>query len=305
MRQHPFAGPPSVSFEFFPPKTTDGWDRLANRIAELVPLEPSFVSVTYGAGGSTRDRTHDLVEHLIGETPLIPVPHLTCLGHTRDEIDAILERYAQAGVGAILALRGDPPTDGTPVQTGDFDHAADLVRHIRDFSERHGHPLEIGVAGFPEGHPDTPDTLVAMDHLRAKVDAGASWICTQFFFDNHAFHDWRERCSLAGVDATIIAGIMPVVSRAGLLRMSSLAAGAVFPAPLLKAIDRAEAGDDEAVAEIGVHWATEQCRDLLDHEVDGIHFYTLNKSDATLRIHRALGVRSASRLRTGAVQGAR
>jgi methylenetetrahydrofolate reductase (NADPH) len=297
MSVHPFAGPPSVSFEFFPPKSAEGWDRLSSRIDELVPLEPSFVSVTYGAGGSTRDRTHDLVVRLLRETNLRPVPHLTCLGHTRAEIDRILQRYAEAGVEAILALRGDPPADGSPVAAGDFAHAADLVQHIRDFSERHGHPLAIGVAGFPEGHPDTPDTLVAMDHLKAKVDAGASWICTQLFFDNHAFHDWRERCRLADIDATIIAGIMPIASRAGVRRMSSLAAGTVFPASLLKALDRAEDGDDDAIAEIGVHWATEQCRDLLDHEVDGIHFYTLNKSDATLRIHRALGVRSASRLR--------
>ncbi len=298
MSPHPFAGPPSVSFEFFPPKTTEGWDRLSSRIDELVPLEPSFVSVTYGAGGSTRDRTHDLVVRLLRETTLQPVPHLTCLGHTRTEIDEILERYAEAGVRAILALRGDPPADGSPVAAGDFAHAADLVRHIRAFSERHGHPLEVGVAGFPEGHPDTPDTLIAMDHLKAKVDAGASWVCTQLFFDNHAFHDWRERCRLAGIEASIIAGIMPIASRAGVRRMSSLAAGTVFPASLLKALDRAEEGDDDAIAEIGVHWATEQCRDLLDHEVDGIHFYTLNKSDATLRIHRALGVRTARSLRS-------
>ncbi len=298
MSPHPFAGPPSVSFEFFPPKSVEGWERLSARIDELVPLEPSFVSVTYGAGGSTRDRTHDLVVRLLRETTLRPVPHLTCLGHTRAEIDDILQRYAEAGVQAILALRGDPPADGSAVPAGDFAHAADLVRHIRAFSDRHGHPLEVGVAGFPEGHPDTPDTLVAMDHLKAKVDAGASWICTQLFFDNHAFHDWRERCHLVGIDATIIAGIMPIASRAGVRRMSSLAAGTVFPASLLKALDRAEDGDDDAIAEIGVHWATEQCRDLLDHEVDGIHFYTLNKSDATLRIHRALGVRTARRLRS-------
>ncbi len=298
MSPHPFAGPPSISFEFFPPKSVEGWERLSARIDELVPLEPSFVSVTYGAGGSTRDRTHDLVVRLLRETSLQPVPHLTCLGHTRGEIDDILQRYAEAGVQAILALRGDPPADGSAVPAGDFAHAADLVRHVRAFSERHGHPLEIGVAGFPEGHPDTPDTLVAMDHLKAKVDAGASWICTQLFFDNRAFHDWRERCRLVGIDATIIAGIMPIASRAGVRRMSSLAAGTVFPASLLKAIDRAEEGDEDAVAEIGVHWATEQCRDLLDHDVDGIHFYTLNKSDATLRIHRALGVRTARRLRS-------
>ena len=297
MTGFPFDGPPSVSFEFFPPRTPAGWDTLDRRIDELVSLQPSFVSVTYGAGGSTRSRTHELVERLLQDGRLDPVPHLTCLGHTRDEIDGILERYVDAGVKAILALRGDPPESGEETGTGDFEYASDLVGHIRAFADRHGVPLAIGVAGFPEGHPDTPDTLLSMEHLRAKVDAGADWICSQLFFDNHAFHDWRSRCRLAGIDVPILAGIMPVTSVTGLRRMASLAAGAVFPAPLLKAIERAEDGDDESVAEIGVHWATEQCRDLLDSEVDGVHFYTLNKSDATLRIHRALGVRTSRRLR--------
>lgn len=297
MPTFPFDGPPSVSFEFFPPNTPRGWELLDERIEELVPLEPSFVSVTYGAGGTTRDRTHRLVERILEDGRLKPVPHLTCLGHTRSEIDHILDRYLEGGVQAILALRGDPPADGSTSVGGDFQFASDLVRHIHDFADQHGTELTIGVAGFPEGHPDTPDSLLAMDHLRAKVDAGARWICSQLFFDNHAYLDWLARCRLAGIDVPVLAGIMPVTSVNGLRRMSSLAAGAVFPAPLLRAIERAEDGDDEAIADIGVHWATEQCRDLLDREVDGIHFYTLNKSTATLRIHRTLGVRSSRSLR--------
>lgn len=297
MSDFPFAGPPSVSFEFFPPKTSKGWDLLDQRIEELFPLDPSFVSVTYGAGGTTQERTHELVERLAHETPLHPVPHLTCVGQSKADIDRILERYVEAGVRSVLALRGDPPIDGSPAPAGEFTHAADLVHHLRSFADRHRWELSIGVAGFPEGHPDTPDTLLAMEYLAAKVDAGADWICTQLFFDNHAFHDWRDRCQIAGIRVPIIAGIMPIASRAGVKRMAQLAAGAVFPASLLRAISRAEQNDDDAVAQIGVHWATEQCRDLLDHAVDGLHFYTLNKSNATLQIHRALGVRTSRQLR--------
>ena len=284
---------PTVSFEFFPPSTPAGWMNLDRRINELVPLEPSFVSVTYGAGGSTRELTNDLVVRLLEETKIPAVPHLTCVGHTRDEIDEILERYAKAGVTAILALRGDPPEDGSDPDSGEFDHASDLVEHIRRFVDRHRHPFRIGVAGFPEGHPDTPNTLVGMNHLKTKVDAGADWICTQLFFDNHAFLDWRDRCRIEGIHVPIIAGIMPISTRRSVTRMAGLAAGAVFPASLQRSLARAGDDDEDAVSEIGLHWATEQCRDLLDHDVDGIHFYTLNKSDATLRIHRSLGVHTA------------
>ena len=287
---------PSISFEFFPPKTEKGWSLLEGRIGQLEQLGPSFVSVTYGAAGSTREHTHELVERLIDKTTLQPVPHLTCVGHTHDEIDTILERYREAGVRAILALRGDPQEERGE-DTGDFRFAADLVRHLRAFSDRHRLDWSIGVAGFPEGHPDTPNALLGMDHLKAKVDAGANWICTQLFFDNRRFHDWRDRCRLEKIDVPILAGIMPVTSRAGLHRMADLAAGTVFPAALLRALNRAAPEDTESIGEIGVHWATEQCRDLLDHDVDGIHFYTLNQSDATLRIHRSLGVRSATQLR--------
>lgn len=298
MANFPFDGPPSVSFEFFPPRTPAGWDALDARIEELVPLEPSFVSVTYGAAGSTRSRTHELVERLLNDGRLQPVPHLTCLGHTRAEIDDILDRYFDAGVKAILALRGDPPIDGAEPPRGDFEYASDLVRHIREHADGKGIDITIGVAGFPEGHPDTPDSLRAMEHLKSKIDEGADWICSQLFFDNHAFLDWLARCRLAGIEIPVLAGIMPVTSTAGLRRMSTLAAGTVFPAPLLRAIDRADDGDNEAIGDIGVHWATEQCRDLLDRNVDGIHFYTLNKSTSTLRIHRALGVKSSRRLRS-------
>ena len=290
----------TASFEFFPPRNDAGWESLYATIADFEGLAPSFVSVTYGAGGSTRQNTHDLVLRLRKTTALDPVPHLTCVGHTAAEIDSLLERYAAEGVSNILALRGDPPRGGSAPTGGDFRHAAELVAHIRRFNQagRHPHPrgFGIGVAGYPEGHPDTPNTLRQMDHLKAKVDAGADWICTQLFFDNNAFYDWRERCELAGIGVPILAGIMPVASLAGLQRMAELAAGTRFPAALLRAIRRC--GDDpEAVSRVGIHWATEQCRDLLDHKVRGLHFYTLNRSDATRRIFQTLGAKDSASLR--------
>ncbi|MCL4694806.1 MAG: methylenetetrahydrofolate reductase, partial [Candidatus Hydrogenedentes bacterium] len=153
----------------------------------------------------------------------------------------------------------------------------------------------IGVAGFPEGHPDTPNRLMEMDHLKAKVDAGADYICTQLFFDNRDFYDFCERCELSGIRVPIVAGIMPVTTAAGMKRMAELSAGSRFPAALLRALNRC--GDDpEAVRRVGIHWATEQCRDLLDHRVRGIHFYTLNKSDATRQIYLSLGLRDSESL---------
>ena len=286
----------SISFEFFPPKTDAGWESLYKTIAEFEPLCPSFVSVTYGAGGSTRDNTHALVVRLRRDTALEPVPHLTCFGHTKDEIRAILQLYAANGVSAVLALRGDPPMGGRILSLGDFQQAADLVRFIKREGEKlgvnGGRGFGIGVAGFPEGHPETPNSLVQLEHLKAKVDEGADYIVTQLFFDNHAFHDWRGRCDLAGIRVPIIAGIMPITSASGLKRMADLAAGTRFPAPLLKAIHRTK-GDARAVENAGIHWATEQCRDLVDNDVTGIHFYTLNKTDATKRIYQMLGIQAA------------
>lgn len=291
----------TASFEFFPPRTDEAWNGFVASLAEFEALHPSFVSVTYGAGGSTRDRTDALVAHLGASTALAPVPHLTCVGHTQAEIDSILEGYAARGVSNILALRGDAPKGGGG-EPGHFRHAADLVRAVRAFNASGRHPdprgFGIGVAGFPEGHPETPNTLVQMDHLKAKVDAGADAIITQLFFDNGAFHDWRERCILAGIRVPIIAGIMPVTSMSGLRRMAELAAGTRFPAKLLRALARA-GNDDDAVARVGAHWATEQCRDLIDAGAAGIHFYTLNKSASTRRIYETLGARTSAELRPG------
>ena len=289
---------PTVSFEFFPPKSEAGFTSLFERMTTFKELEPTFVSVTYGAGGTTREKTIGLVLRLVRETKLNTVPHLTCIGHSSEEIDLILQQYAEAGISSILALRGDAPVNPPDGWSSDgiFSNAASLVRHIKQFGERNNCPFTIGVAGFPEGHPDTPNTLKHMDHLKEKVDQGADWICTQLFFNNKAFHDWRERVQLRHIDVPVLAGVMPISSVEGLHRMADLAGGTVFPAPLLKAVDRCD-GDKEAVAEIGVHWATEQCRDLLDHDVDGIHFYTLNKSDATHRIHRSLGIKTFRSMR--------
>jgi methylenetetrahydrofolate reductase (NADPH) len=296
----------TVSFEFFPPKTEADAQALYENIALLEALQPSFVSVTYGAGGTTRQLTHDLVLRLKQTSTLDPIPHLTCVCHNEHEIEEILTKYAEAGVSNVLALGGDPPRD---IQNYDrkadaFQHAADLVRFVRRRNERGAHSdsrgFGIGVAGFPEGHPGTPNRLEELDHLKAKVDAGADYICTQLFFDNHDFYDFRERCELAGIRVPIIAGIMPVTSLSGMKRMAQLALGARFPAKLLRALGRAS-DDPEAVKRVGVHWATEQCRDLLDNQVRGIHFYTLNRSDATRQIYQNLGLRDSVVLR-GATQ---
>ncbi len=285
---------PTFSFEFFPPKTPESAETLYQTIRDLESYAPDFVSVTYGAGGSTRELTHDLVERIKTTTKLNPIPHLTCVCHAEAEIDSILARYAQSAIGNILALGGDPPRGIPYDKTRDsFQHASDLVKFIRRFNETGAHPdprgFGIGVAGFPEGHPSTPNRLIEMDHLKAKVDAGADYIVTQLFFDNRDFLDYRERCALAGINVPIIAGIMPITSMSGFRRIAELAGGARFPAKLLRALQRC--GDDsKMVSRVGVHFALEQCHDLLDNDVDGIHFYTLNRSDATRIIFDSLGI---------------
>lgn len=282
----------SFSFEFFPPKDEPGWENLFANISDLMPLKPAYVSVTYGAGGSTRDRTHKLIVRIQRETNLTVVSHLTCVGSNREETGAILHNYAESGVKNILALRGDPPKGQKDfVQPPDgFAYAADLVAFIKKNFPHMG----VGVAGFPEGHPGTPNRLLEMDYLKAKVDAGADYIVTQLFFDNRDFYDFRDRCALAGITVPIIAGLMPIIAKSGMVRMAELAAGARIPASLLRALDRARS--DEQVEKVGVHWATEQVRDLLDNEVRGIHFYTLNHSQQALEIYQALGVEDSIQL---------
>jgi methylenetetrahydrofolate reductase (NADPH) len=286
---------PTFSFEFFPPRTPEAADTLYRTIRDLESYKPDFVSVTYGAGGSTRELTHDLVERIQHTTKLDPIPHLTCVCHNEEEIQAILLRYAKSAIGNILALGGDRPAGMAYDQSRDaFRHAIDLVKFIRRFNDSSAHPdrrgFGIGVAGFPEGHPATPNRLLEMDYFKAKVHAGADYIITQLFFDNDDFLDFRERCALAGTHIPIIAGIMPITSIGGLKRMAELAGGARFPAKLLRALQHCQ-NDPDMVRRIGIQYALEQCHGLLENDVAGIHFYTLNRSDATRLIFDSLGIR--------------
>jgi methylenetetrahydrofolate reductase (NADPH) len=288
----------TFSFEFFPPKTDEASADLFGTIASLQSLKPSFVSVTYGAGGTTRERTHDLVVRILRETKLTAISHLTSVCHSRDELGAILDRYAAAGIENILALGGDPPKNiaGYDRANDAFRYAAELVGFIKSRTNVPGpRGFGVGVAGFPEGHPGTPNRIQEMDYFKRKVDAGADYICTQLFFDVRDFYDFRDRCDLAGIKVPIIAGIMPVSNKAGMIRMAELALGARIPAALLKQVQRCT-GDD-CVAKVGLHWATEQCRDLLHNNVRGLHFYTLNKSDATRQIFANLGAADSATLR--------
>jgi methylenetetrahydrofolate reductase (NADPH) len=276
---------PHISFEFFPPKTEEAAQALFEAIKELAPINPSFVSVTYGAGGSTRELTRELVVRLQRETNLTVVAHVTTMGATREEIIRLLETYVESGIENVLALRGDPPRDNPNARymENGFPHAADLVAFIKKRFPQ----LGVGVAGFPEGHPETPNRLKEMEYLKAKVDAGADYICTQLFFDNRDFYDFCERCEIVGIRVPILAGLMPITTRAGFMRMAELT-GARIPAKLLRAILRAQ--NDEEVERIGIHWATQQAFDLYDRKVAGIHFYTLNRSRPTLRVYEALAI---------------
>ena len=284
------ANQPSISFEFFPPKSAEASEKLFTVIEDLAAKKPSFVSVTYGAGGTTPDLTHDLVVRIMKEASIPAVPHLTCVLHNKKEMNEILSRYAEVGVGNILALRGDPPRNQPNYSRLDdeFPYAQDLVREIVAFNRESSAPdFGVGVAGFPEGHPETPNRLKEMDYFKAKVDEGADYICTQLFFDNHDLLDFRDRCSLAGIDIPIIAGVMPVTSRKGMIRMAELAAGSRFPAKLQSLLVNAP---DDDVTEIGIDYATEQSQEILKEGFPGIHFYTLNKSRATLEIVERLSL---------------
>ena len=282
----------SFSFEFFPPKDTGSSEQLFSSISDLTLLKPAYVSVTYGAGGSTRELTHDLVVRIQKETNLTVVSHLTCVGSSREEIEGILDNYQKSGICNIMALRGDPPRNAPAFarHPDGFEHAVELVSFIKKRYPQMG----IGVAGYPEGHPETPNRLKEIEYLKMKVDAGADYICSQLFFDNRDFYDFCERCELAGIKIPILAGIMPITSRKGMVRMAELAQGTRYPGRLLRALARAE--DEDYFEKVGIHWATEQVRDLIDNGVRGIHYYTLNRSKATLQIYDALGVTSSAGL---------
>ena len=272
----------NLSFEFFPPKTPEGMEHLFHTMSQLQALHPSFVSITYGAGGKGHQLTPLLLAKLKAQTSFELVAHLTMVNATPETLEKSLIEYQNLGIDNIMALRGDPGEFGRPQG-----HAIELVKLIRQKFSGMG----IGVAGFPEGHPECPNRLQEIDYLKAKVDAGADFIGTQLFFDNHDFYDFRERCILAGIKVPILAGIMPLTSISSMQRMASLALGMHFPAKLLRAVYRART--PAGVEEVGLHWAAEQVRDLIDNEVAGIHFYTLNHSSATQRIWRGLGLNSS------------
>jgi methylenetetrahydrofolate reductase (NADPH) len=274
----------SFSFEFFPPKTPRGVESLFATVADLRDLAPSFVSVTYGAGGSTRDLTIDLVGRIKREAGLEAMAHLTCVGHGRDDLAAILDRLAEAGVENIMALRGDPPRGETAfVRPADgFGYGAELIAFIRG---RLGDRFSLGGACYPEGHVECPDRERDLRHLQAKVAAGADFLVTQLFFDNAQYFDFVARARAAGITLPIVPGIMPVTDVAQIERFTTMC-GATIP-PRLRAL-LAACPDETAVVEAGIAYATEQCRDLLERGAPGIHFYTLNKSRSTLAVMRDL-----------------
>ena len=281
-------GRPSVSFEFFPPKTDEGLASLLETIGQLKTLAPSFVSMTYGAGGSTRARTIQLVSRIKHEIGLEAVAHLTCVGHTRDEIFAILAELQDAGIENVLALRGDPPKGQSrfvPV-SGGFAYAADLVTYIRQ-----NFTFGVGVAGYPEKHPEAPSAEIDLVRLKDKVGRGADYVITQLFFSNEDYFSFVQRLRHAGVKVPIIPGIMPVTDTEQVKRFTSLG-GARLPGGLLARLEAAGA-DKAAMTRVGVEHATAQCLDLLGRGAPGIHFYTLNKSDATREIFRRLKAEGA------------
>jgi len=278
---------PCFSFEFYPPKTPDGETALWRTLEVLRPLEPGFVSVTYGAGGSTRDHTIDLVTHIKERTGIEAMAHLTCVGHTREELAAILKRLADAKIENVLALRGDPPKGMTTFEKaeGGFQFAADLVALVRELDL----DLCVGCAGYPEGHPETPSRDDDLLHLKAKVDAGCDFVITQLFFDNAFYFDFVERARRVGINVPIVPGIMPITSFEQLNRFVRIC-GTTVPMRLQLELERVK-DDHEATRDLGVAHATVQCLELLNRGVPGIHFYTLNKSPATRMIVSALRAR--------------
>ncbi len=277
-------GRPSFSFEFFPPADDAGEAALWRAIRELEPLAPSFVDVTYGAGGSTRGRTLRMVERIARETSLTVVAHLTCAGASRDDLRAVIRDLAAVGVRNVLALRGDPPrgldSPWEPHPDG-LHHADELVRLLHDEGD-----FCVGVAAFPEGHPESPDAATDAKFLAQKCAAGADFAITQFFFDAEDYFRLVRRAGEIGCEVPIIPGVMPVTNVAQIERMAKLS-GAAFPPALAERL-HAVADDPAAVRAIGVEVATELCRTLLAGGAPGIHFYTLNRSTATREIHARL-----------------
>ncbi len=271
---------PLRSFEFFPPKDDAGTEMLCATAAMLRPLAPDFVSVTYGAGGTTRDRTARTCELLRRDFGFTVMPHLTCVGHTPAELAELADRIHAGGFRNIMALRGDPPRGQTtyvPRPDG-LGHASDLVALLKARQP----DLCLGVAGYPEKHPAAPSPEADVANLRRKVDAGAAFVTTQLFFDNAVYHRFVERCRAAGITVPVLPGLMPLLSRRQIQSFAAMC-GTALPAPLQARLEAA-GEDPEAVEAIGVDWAREQIRDLIVHGAPGIHLYILNRSKAALAL---------------------
>jgi methylenetetrahydrofolate reductase (NADPH) len=279
-------GEPVFSFEFFPPRTDEGVKVLFETVEALRPLAPSFVSVTYGAGGSSRARTVELVKRLKRETEIETMAHVTCVGVSRDEIAATLDEFSDAGVRNVLALRGDPPRGETtfvPHPDG-FRHASELVAFIRAQPARWGFCL--GAAAYPEGHPETRDLDADLRNLKTKVDAGVDFLVTQLFFQNAAYEGFVARARAAGIEVPVLPGIMPFTNVDQVERFTATC-GATIPIRLRAAMEVRRA-DPDAARDLGVAYASLQCQDLLRRGAPGIHFYTLNRSTSTRAIVAAL-----------------
>ena len=280
----------SFSFELFPPKTDAGEVALWQTVRDIEALRPTFVSVTYGAGGSTRDRTVRITGEIAEQTTLPPVGHLTCVGASRDELRGVIAQYASVGVRTLLALRGDPPTGlSTPWQPhpGGLEHAVELVSLIRSLGD-----FTVGVAAFPEGHPESSSLDQDARVLAMKQDAGAEFAITQLFFNVDDYERLVERATAQGCSMPIIPGIMPVTNVSQIERFTQLS-GTVFPAELAERF-HAVADDEDAVTELGVEVAAEMCQRLLDGGAPGLHFYTLNRSRSTIEVYEALGLGAAT-----------
>jgi methylenetetrahydrofolate reductase (NADPH) len=277
----------SISFEFFPPKTKEDEDRLFGVIAELEALKPTFVSVTYGAGGGTLKNTRNVVLRIKRETSLSPMPHLTCVDQSGDELKDILEDYKEHGIENVLALRGDPPkgTEKFVAPPNGFCYAIDLVNlaiAVGGYS--------IGVAVYPEGHIESPSLEMDMHYTKQKIDAGADFAITQMFFDNRFFYDFLERAEKAGISVPIIPGIMPITDIERIKRFSQMC-GATLPSSLVERMQRAASADE--ASRLGIDFTTEQCQDLWKNGVRYFHFYTLNSGQAVTEILRNLDLLSA------------
>lgn len=275
-----------LSFEFFPPKTDEMEKQLWQSVKRLEPLAPRFVSVTYGAGGSTRERTHATVRRIRNETSLEPAAHLTCVAATCEEVDAVARQYWEAGVRHIVALRGDPPANGGRYvpHPGGYARAADLVAGLKRIA-----PFEISVAAYPETHPEAVSPAADLENLKRKIDAGATRAITQYFFDVDKFLRFRDLCDAFQIRVPIIPGILPVTNFAQVVKFSA-ACGASVPAWLARLFEGLD-NDPDTRRLVAATVAAEQCRRLQDHGVDEFHFYTLNRADLTYAICHILGVR--------------